>query len=139
MLSLLLFLLPLSYRSGVPKVERVELHKWEILVNKRIISLCRCASIWTNILSELGRISNCISNRILLDNFNFKIMLLVKKNAKLSINQYFFIIYLAVLLIFLYFSLCSSIWLTSIKRESKIGEAEITDVLWRRLKSKLNL
>lgn len=82
--SLLLFLLPLCYRSGVPKVERAELHKCKILVNKKIISLCRCASIWTNIFSELERIANSISNRILLDNFNFKIMFLVKKLPKVK-------------------------------------------------------
>lgn len=77
--SLLLFLLPHCYRSGVPKVERAKLHKCEILVNKKIISLCRCASIWTNIISELERISDSISYRILLDNFHSKIMFLVGK------------------------------------------------------------
>lgn len=77
--SLLLFLLPLCYRSGGPKVKRAELNKCEISVSKKIIFLCRCASIWTNILSELERISDSISNRILLDNFNFKIMFLAEK------------------------------------------------------------
>lgn len=73
--SLLLFLLPLCYRSGVTKVERAEWYKCEILVNKKIISLCRSASIWTNILSELM----FLITRILLDNFDLKIMFLVKK------------------------------------------------------------
>lgn len=71
-------------------MERAELHKCKILVNKKIISLCRCASIWTNIFSELERISNSISNRILLDNFNFKIMFLVKKLPKVKYSSVFF-------------------------------------------------
>lgn len=75
-------------------MKTVELYKCKILVNKRIVSLCMSASIWTNIHSELM----FIITRMLLDNFGLKFMFLMKKNAKLHINRYFFIIYLAVVL-----------------------------------------
>lgn len=75
-------------------MKTVEFYKCKILVNERIVSLCMSASMWTNTHSEL----TFIITRILLDNFGLKFMVLVKKNTKLNINRYFFMIYLAMVL-----------------------------------------